>query len=79
MSGAGAGAVLRFRIASGCVEWACHGFGRPTRSPVTIGGELGSERCVRKRTAVQSVPNLPLQERRELASPRDSILRLAID
>jgi hypothetical protein len=42
MSGAGAGAVLRFRIASGCVEWACHGFGRPTRSPVTIGGELGS-------------------------------------
>jgi hypothetical protein len=42
MSGAGAGAVVRFRIAPGSIESGCQGFGRPTRLLVTIGGELGS-------------------------------------
>jgi hypothetical protein len=41
MSGAGAGAVVRFRIVSG-LESGCQGVGRPTRLLVTIGGELGS-------------------------------------
>ena len=42
MSGAGAGAVVTFRIALGFIESGRQDSGKPTRLLVTIGGEPGS-------------------------------------
>jgi hypothetical protein len=74
---------------AGCVEWACHGFGRPTRSPVTIGGELGSRvASATNSSAISAKPTAARKARAGIATLRmcphlnrlrDSILRLAID